>query len=752
MRRLAVALLVAGLAVLLTSLAPAAIAAPNPPPVPTGPTANTWVRLTVTSQQPRVVTATDTSVTVTATVSNVSDRRIRLLTARLQVGDAVTSGTALRSALSPTANYIHGNTVFTPKKDTLEPGASVSFTVTANLQGTDSLQVTRPGVYPLMVNVQGVPDFGAGARLAAATVLLPVLSTPSGGAPAPGGAPSGLTMLWPLIDQQPRVVGTTSGQVVLSDDTLAASLGSGGRLFGLLDAVRRVSADSPALLSALCFAVDPDLLATVRDMAGGYRVATGGGTSQPGQGAAAAGLWLTTLKGLAANHCVLALPYADADLAALAHAGGTDLMQLAITDGATEAKNLGGTTITDVAWPADNTLDTRTLTDLAGLGVHNVLLNPASLTQPATGPAPVAGFTGGNRPTVLPIDPVVTAELAARTDEPNVDQADISAQDGMAAIVYQTAFHGAAGQPLLVAPPRRWAPSATEAQAFLRCAATVLAEHYATATALSDAVTAPQTSGPVTLNYTPQESVAEVAHPVVTSAVQSDAAQRDVLAAMGRDHTAPNAVQPAALIDPLRTELLRVVSSAWRDGRTSGASAALGVAGSAFDALRQQVTVVQSGLPILLGSRDSRLPVTVTNNLSVDIAVRVDVTGDPGLPSSGAEDLIPAHASITVFIQTKVTRTGRFSVFATVSTPGGVTELGQQARLELTSTAYGTIIVIVTAIAFGLLVLLSGRRIYRRIRAARGTAPAPPPDATTEDALVDGPYRAHSEQREPGRS
>jgi hypothetical protein len=454
------------------------------------------------------------------------------------------------------------------------------------------------------------------------------------------------------------------------------------------------------------------------------------------------------LKLLTAGHCVLALPYADADLAALAHAGGTNLMQLALTDGVAAVKSLGGNTLTDVSWPADNTLDTPTMTDLAGFGVHTVLLNPDAVTPQATGmPAPLAGFTGGNAPKVVPVDPVVSAALAPRTDEPNVDAAGVAAQDGLAAVVFQTVFGHSDGRPVLVAPPRRWSPGAEEAVTFLRQTATVLADHYATATTLPDALLTTAAGAPATLNYSPQAALAEVTHSVATSAVASDAAQRDVLAAMGRDLTTPTPVQPATLIGPLQLDLLRAVSGAWRDGRASGANSAMAMAGSQFDALRQMVTVVQPGLPILLGSKDSMVPVTVSNKLPVDIAVRVDLTGEPGLPATGAAARpVPAGGSITVFIPTTVTRSGRFSAYATVYTPGG-TELGQQARLEVTSSAYGTIIVIVTAIAFGLLVLLSGRRIYRRVRAARAAAATEttaPLDSVA--ALVGG----HSEQREPG--
>jgi hypothetical protein len=141
--------------------------------------------------------------------------------------------------------------------------------------------------------------------------------------------------------------------------------------------------------------------------------------------------------------------------------------------------------------------------------------------------------------------------------------------------------------------------------------------------------------------------------------------------------------------------------------------------------------------------------VSVNNRLPVNVAVRVDVAGEPGLPATGGDYLIPADSAITEFIPTTVTRSGRFSVFVTVRTPGG-TQLGQQTRLELTSSAYGTIIVIVTAIAFALLVLLSGRRIYRKVRASHVAAANEQPDQETVGALAAvGESADRSEQQEP---
>ncbi len=40
------------------------------------------------------------------------------------------------------------------------------------------LQIDEPGIYPLLVNVNGTPDYGAPARLDDARFLLPVLGVP----------------------------------------------------------------------------------------------------------------------------------------------------------------------------------------------------------------------------------------------------------------------------------------------------------------------------------------------------------------------------------------------------------------------------------------------------------------------------------------------------------------------------------------------------------------------------------------------
>jgi len=61
---------------------------------------------------------------------------------------------------------------------------------------------------------------------------------------------------------------------------------------------------------------------------------------------------------------------------------------------------------------------------------------------------------------------------------------------------------------------------------------------------------------------------------------------------------------------------------------------------------------------------------------------------------------------------------GQFSVGARLTTPGG-TPLGRPTTLQLQSTALRTVTVALTVGAAAVLVLLVGRRLVRRVKAAR---------------------------------
>ncbi|HEX8864835.1 MAG TPA: hypothetical protein VF821_04190, partial [Lentzea sp.] len=272
-----------------------------------------FLRLDIAQLTPRFVTSDSPgTVKITGKIVNVGDRKVSDIVLRLERGESLDTEDDLRKALREpaAAEFIQPN--FTKVADELEAGQQKDFTLEVPLRGTEptSLAIDQPGIYPILANINGRPDYGGQARLAALSTLLPVLGVPGGETKGKPGAPAKLTVLWPIADR-PRLVRVGGdGQSELVDDDLAASLSATGRLYGLLQAYEQVIS---TMSTSMCLAIDPDLLRTIQAMSTGYKVRGG----IEGTGEAEAKLWLDRLKLAVTGRCVVALPYADADLVAL---------------------------------------------------------------------------------------------------------------------------------------------------------------------------------------------------------------------------------------------------------------------------------------------------------------------------------------------------------------------------------------------------------------------------------------------------
>jgi hypothetical protein len=694
-----------------------AAAQPIGKPVPPAAGSQEFARLQVTEVTPRIVTADTQSVTVTGRISNVGDRRIDDLRVRLQRGEAIDSDRAMRDVATLTTDVAIGP--FQNVGKTLQRGDSVDVKLTIPVRNADrSLQIDEPGVYPLLVNVNGKPEYSEQARLSAVSVPLPVLAVPGGGpAASPKAAPPGVTMLWPLLDDQPRRLPTTDGSTLLADDDLADSLAIGGRLFGLVNSVRQATNGDTPLLRSLCFAVDPDLLQTVALMTEGYKVRLSSGQVVSGKGAEAASDWLTRVRDLTRGQCVLAVPYADADLVALSRSGAVDLAQLSLAGSSIVADLLAPVEPRkNLYWPAGGTFDQRTLIDLANVGPATVLADPGHLQQvEGTAPYLVNGVQTAYPVRALPFDSLVSEALASRA-RPGTQSLGDSTQNGMAALAYRAAFDQRGGGQVLLAPPRRWSASEAELDQFLTLTRQFFDEGFINPVPLDQAAEAPDGGTATSLAYTAEDSGQEVPTQITAEVMRINATKRDLLAAMVDDNT--NTIDPNELLEPVQDGLLRAVSTAWR-GRIAGAQESVDYVDGQLDGLRGLVVVRDTGRPLSLASGDSPIPVTIYNGLPVTVVVRINLSSTPGLRPDPFPDVqIPPLSSAPRYIPAEVSRSGRLTVDVRLTTPGG-TPLGDTARLELNSTSYGIISVAVTGTAGVVLVLLVSFRIFRRVRAAR---------------------------------
>jgi hypothetical protein len=188
--------------------------------------------------------------------------------------------------------------------------------------------------------------------------------------------------------------------------------------------------------------------------------------------------------------------------------------------------------------------------------------------------------------------------------------------------------------------------------------------------------------------------------------------------------------------------LSRAASVTRRDD-PEGFRAVAGAVRSTMDRLRGQVTLLApADGTYSLGSSDAPLVLTVRNDLPMTVRVLLDVRtrGSRGLSIGdiGPQTLLPGQRS-TLQVPTQVQQAGGFTVRAQLTTPSGG-PLGDEIALQVKSTAYGPISLIITIGAAVLLGLLFLRRLVNfLLRRRRAAADAGPPPGAPEGAALQPP-------------
>jgi hypothetical protein len=747
--------LVTVLLLLLLPGSPAAAAEVVAVPPPTAPGG---LALELSELAPRIVTADGPdTVTVLGTLRNTGDRPVSDLEVRLQRGDALRTDGDVRDALAGTGRTDAVAPDFTPLPGVLDPGAGLPVRLTVPLRGVpqDGLALARPGVYEVLVNVNGVPRDGVRARLAAVRLLLPVLSLPPGpdpraapAVPAPSGPAAGVTVLYPLTDAPRRLATVPGEQTLLADDDLARSLGPDGRLGGLVAAYAERAPQGSPVRAATCLAVDPDLVATAGAMRQGYLVRGPDGTTAPGTGAGAAGSWLDGLAAAARGGCVVALPFADADLVALTRGNLGDLGRLAVSDGRTiVAETLGTPVVDGTTWPADGVLDEPALGEVAVAGGRAVVLRADAVdgdtAVPTAGVVPLAG-TGSAALLGVLADPLLIRAAAAADGTVPADgapvgaasdrdvpggvpggvratstdsgaSAPLSTQSALAALVFRAQAPPPVDAPIVLAPPHLWTADATGARALLDGLALLLDAGRLQPRGLAEVVAGgPVTPGGPRRPADPlQVGVGGVPQPVVETVREVRADVVDLRSAAVPETGVGAPVD--ATFAPLLQAALRPASAAWH-GRPDRAAGAAADAAGRIGQLRESIRVLAPPTPYSLGTRDAPLLLTVANGLPVTMEVRLSISSTTGLRVAPIPaQRIPPLGRRQVQVDAQVIRSGQFVVEAMVRSPAG-RALGPPSRLQVRSTAYGTITVWLTGCAGVLLVVLAARRVVRRIQ------------------------------------
>ncbi len=762
LRLTAVVCVVAGFAVLTGAAVPRAAAGE--------PGATPFVRVRIDQVTPDVVTTTSQPVvTVSGMVTNIGDRPVHDVMVRLEHAGAVTASAGLRTSLDGGTDQYQPAADFLTVAPELQRGQEAGFTLSAPLRSltNPSLGIDKPGIYPVLVNVNGTPDYGAPARLDNARFLLPVVGVPPDHADdldspvAPDTSkPLWITMLWPLADRPRLSPGVPGGTIPvrLVDDDLPTSRAAGGRLDILLSAAEVATShdvDPDAAVShALCLALDPDLLVTVNAMTGGYVVSNSpdgpaqqpGTPTHPGTGQAAAAEWLNRLRALAHRSCVVPLPYAQADLDALQRVNDPGLSAAAtnsvggIVDRILDVASTRGATLLP-----DGSLTSRAV-DLLNANDSTVAIAAADLSaQDSASDTPTSVDTAPKRlsPQVVaaPFDPAVGAALAGAGTDPVIptyldpsltvrlahDSETARRQDALGSIFWHALQRDAAPRTQLLVPPATWNLQTDDAQVILT----------ALSTAIRSGLAVPRPLPAVIAEAAARSEPAEQAGSNGSRRGRfNDNVTADIAGQVGRlwgltsalttdERSGLTGVQYTA---PLREDMLRALSqSEPPDTRNGLAQQRLAVVGKTINDLFGAVTIVNPGGSYTLATEHSPLPLALHNGLAVPIRVRLQVDAPPGMTVTdvGEIELPPGYLPLRVPIEVNFTQ--RVAVDVTLRTPDGM-RLGEPVRLSVHSNAYGKVLFAITMSAAAVLVLLAGRRLWHRFRGQPDRADLDRPD------------------------
>lgn len=716
------------------------------------------VHIEVGRFEPRTLTP-GTTVRVTGTLSNAGDTTIGDLAVRLQRGDVMTTRAELAAETEDPDPATAVEPAFLEIPGELEPGGELDFDYTVPAA---DLEIGADGVYPVLLNVNGTVDGDEQRRVGELSTYVIAQSV----RPA---VRTTVAWMWPLAERTHR---NASGAFV--DDDLAGIVAEGGRLDRALAVIERLPGSSggdgsgaPAV--SVTLAVDPALVEELTVMAAGpYDV---DGEEGAGTGTDAAVQFLERLRAVAQAHPVMALPYGDVDLDALGAAALTDVLVRSLPDATGEEPEdgsaeespgtpadgegdgtgngtgdeeavpglgprilvdaLGVEPRTDIAWPAGGIARTATVATLRAHGAERVVLSSEGLSRGAR-PAGIDGTTATARAQATtpdgPLD-VLVADAALGAVAGSAEKAPGGARMAEQRFLAELALitlqaPGGSSPTVLVAPPRDIDSGPEGAAAMMADAAGLPWLRPGTVPGLLgipavDAGTVAERRDAVLLD---PAGLADVTEAVGT---------RDDLAGAvaGDAGTALQAYDAA---------VSRATSVAWR-GDPEGFGEAAQDLRSTMDGLRQRVSLLSpADGTYTLGSSDAPLVLTVRNDLpfAVDVLLAIQVRGNRGLSIGdiGRQTLAPGERT-TLQVPTEVRQSGGFAVTATLTTPGGG-PLGERIALQVQSTEYGPISLLITIGAAALLGLLFLRRLVLFVLRRRRAATAPELAAIPEDAAV----------------
>lgn len=670
------------------------------------------VAVAVDSLSPSAPTDGDT-VTVSGTVTNNGKRAVTDAHVGLRVGPEVDTRSSV-DAIAKDSDDLQGSIApeiddkYTEKFSKLTPGVAEHFNISVPV---DDLDLGEDGVYEFAVSLSGETSAQPWEQ------ILGIQRTFLPWQPDEAGPRTKTTALWPLVSTTHMAAETGPNEeqtpVFLNDD-LAKEISPGGRLDQMVTLGKDLD---------VTWVVDPDLLASVDAMTGSYRIRDGD-TTTAGTHQTIAKQWLAELQDAVADEEVVALPFADPDLASLAH-NGTDvtgsLSQLK------DATDVIPNTIepilhvqpnTEFAWPVDGAVDRSIIKVATSAGADKVITRSDSLQETNGLPyTPSAARPIGGGTTAVVAD--ARLSTAFQGDLTRASASTLSVQHFLAqslALGLQTGKQ----RSIVVAPQRT--PSGTQARAMAEALRALQSGTWSESQKLAAASAAKPdpdatTKVPGNSSYPSALRKKELSR----SAFVESARTQDAL-----DNFKVVLSDPSRVVTPFGRALNRELSASWR-GRAADAQSFRAGVKSYLDGLSGRVRLIDKSETKLSG-RSATIPVTVQNNLVQDVGplvLRLTSTNPTRLEIGGAgyeEQPISVSGghSQSVKFTTSANANGRATVIAQLYTMDG-RKYGEPVTFDVKVTEITATVMLVIGGGVLLLVLAGFRMYTQRKRAAART-------------------------------
>ncbi|MFF5283271.1 DUF6049 family protein [Streptomyces sp. NPDC013171] len=690
------------------------------------------------------------TVTITGTVTNRGKKTVTDATVNLRVGprmtsrseiDQVTGRTGFRNDSDP-APLDGAPTIKIPR---LGAGLSSDFSLSVPVS---ELGLDEEGVYQLGVSLTGqTSDRQYDRVLGIERTFLPYQ-------PEAAEKKTQLTYLWPLISSAHVSAQTATDDQqtpVFQDDDLADELRPGGRL----DQLVSLGKDLP-----VTWVVDPDLLASVDAMANGYRVKDGD-RDVPGRNQALAERWLDSLEKAVQGHKVVALPFADPDLASLAHRGKDVPGSLGHLQSATSLAGMTVETVlhvqasTDFAWPVDGAVDPAIAAVATSAGADKVIARSDSVRDDLPYTATAARPLGNGSTTAVVSDALLST--AFEGDMVRAENSTLAVQEFLAQSLAVTLEQPEDQRSIVVAPQRM--PTAAQAQAMATALEGLSGRRWTQPSDLLAAAAAkpdPDASTTVPSSSRYPKKLRDRELPV--QAFRDMKTTRDEL-----DDFKVILTQPERVVTPFGNAIDREMSTSWRGEARAAAIYRNGVL-DYLQTLTKGVQLVDKS-DLTLSGRSATIPVTVQNKLLQDVdhlvlrltsanKNRLELDGDgyqelPVKVGGGHSQSVKFTASANV--------NGQVPMTAQLYTQDG-TPYGQPMNFTVKVSEITPTVMLV--IAGGVLLLvLAGVRMYsqrKRVAARNAEAEAAEAAENAEDEAAsepgpDGSGEQEAHGDEPGQ-